>query len=94
MSSKAIIEGVVSPTRAAARHRVIGLYRAWYRSIPQIIQMFRLEKTQTECQDKGKMELEETLKLWKQKTHVMRFWEDPAGPKPQPTFYEKFIRGR
>ena len=108
---------MISPNKAAARQRVIGLYRAWYRSIPEIIQIFRLEKSHEQCRDKlkekfmvnkdvddirvvdmltikGKMELEETMKVWKQKTHVMRYWEDPAGPKPEGTFYEKFLKGR
>ncbi|EGD81404.1 hypothetical protein PTSG_02126 [Salpingoeca rosetta] len=117
MSGKALVEGMISPNKAVARTRVIGLYRAWFRSIPEIIQIFRLEKTPQECRDKlkekfmvnkdvddvrvidmltikGQMELDETMKVWKQKTHVMRFWEDPAGPKPQPTFLEKFLKGR
>eukprot|EP00051_Salpingoeca_urceolata_P026760 m.478540 g.478540 ORF g.478540 m.478540 type:complete len:121 (-) comp21160_c0_seq1:99-461(-) len=40
---------------------------------------------------KGTMELEETVNVWKQKTHVMRFFEDPSGPKPEQDFMTRFL---
>ena len=40
------------------------------------------------------MELDETHAIWKQKSHVMRLFEDNAGPKPESDFLTKFLEGR
>ncbi|CAH3038599.1 NADH dehydrogenase [ubiquinone] 1 alpha subcomplex subunit 6 [Pocillopora verrucosa] len=41
---------------------------------------------------KGKMELEETHKLWKQATHVMRYFKETQEPR-KTEFMERFFDG-
>ena len=45
---------------------------------------------------KGEQELEETLKMWKQKTHVMRYFKNDAHEQPkqlgiETSFLQRFL---
>lgn len=41
---------------------------------------------------KGQMELKETVEIWKQKGHIMRWWFESQEPKPT-DFLSKFMSG-
>ncbi|XP_055537248.1 NADH dehydrogenase [ubiquinone] 1 alpha subcomplex subunit 6 [Wyeomyia smithii] len=41
---------------------------------------------------KGQMELKESVAIWKQKGHIMRYWKESVEPKPT-DFLSKFLAG-
>eukprot|EP00039_Didymoeca_costata_P018789 m.334978 g.334978 ORF g.334978 m.334978 type:complete len:119 (+) comp17486_c0_seq1:37-393(+) len=116
MATPAVRSVLASTSKSDARLRVIGLYRAWWREVPSIVEKFTLDVGVVRCRQKlremfernrgvtdirqidmlvykGKLELEETNKIWKQKTHVMRYFDNPTGPRPQKDFMTKFLEG-
>lgn len=42
---------------------------------------------------KGQMELQESVEIWKQKGHLMRYWKESVEVKPT-DFLSKFIAGQ
>jgi len=50
-----MVQPMISLDRAEARARVLSLYKAWYRQIPQIVDIdYHIQKTKPECRAKLK----------------------------------------
>ncbi|CAG9806208.1 unnamed protein product [Chironomus riparius] len=110
------VRPILSLDRDEARRRVLNLYKAWYRTIPFIVDKFDIPKSEEQCKSKlremflrhkevsdvrvidmlvikGQMELKECTKQWKQKGHVMNYWQETVEPKPA-DFLSKFMSGQ